>query len=141
MKLFCWPKEQLIPIQVCFACDDRNRCKSYAIAYRKHTSEVERLKQEWDSQEPEIEIIIRRKKMPEKKGKQTSTGTSTGATAKQQMYYFVSKASNDGKEVQEIATEDRILEIVKSGGQIVQIYKLGEEQEVVIKIQKKIPTA
>ena len=137
MKLFCWPKEQLIPIQVCFECDDYNRCKSYAIAYRKHTSEIEKLKQEWDSQEPEIEIIIRRKKMPEKKGKETGAK----AAPKKQMYYFISKASKDAKEVQELGTEDRVLEIVKSGGQIVQIYKLGDEQEVVIKIQKKMPTA
>ena len=75
--------------------------------------------------------------MPVKKGKQAGTETA----AKQQMYYFISKASNDAEEVQEIGTEDRVLEIVKSGGQIVTIYRLGDEQEVVIKIQKRMPTA
>ena len=96
---------------------------------------MEKLKEEWDQLEPEIEIIIRRKKMAEKKQ------SGTKATPQKPMYYFVSKASKDAKEVQEIGTEDRVLEIVKSGGQIETIYKLGDEQEVVIKIQKKMPTA
>jgi hypothetical protein len=95
---------------------------------------MEKLKEEWDKLEPEIEIIIRRKKMAEKKQ------SGTKVTPQKPMYYFVSKASKDAKEVQEIGTEDRVLEIVKSGGQIETIYKLGDEQEVVIKIQKKMPT-
>jgi hypothetical protein len=129
-------KEELVVIQACFECEDHRRCGAYAAAYRKHPSEVESLRKAWDGQEPEIEIVIRRKRMPEKKEKQAQKST----VPRQQMYYFVSKGSNDAKEIQEIGGEDRILQIVKTGGQIVRIYRLGDEQEVVIKIQKKMPT-
>ena len=54
-----------------------------------------------------------------------------------QQYYYVYQY--EGKEeVQEMGDEDRILSIVTEGGKILKIYKLGDEQEVVIKVQKKV---
>ena len=71
--------------------------------------------------------------------------TNEGATEKKpakgkQQYYYT--CQYEGKEaLQEIGDEDRILSIVTEGGKILKIYKLGDEQEVVIKIQKRTPGA
>ena len=70
----------------------------------------------------------------------TKEGTAGGkkpVKAKQQYYYVY---QYEGKEeIQETGDEDRIRSIVTEGGKILKIYRLGEEQEVVIKIQKKVP--
>ena len=71
--------------------------------------------------------------MPEEK-----KGSAPRAKQKQ-LYYYTFTPGEGAEEAQEIGDEDRILEIVKTGGKIVTIYKLGDEQEVVIKIQKKGP--
>ena len=144
LDIFCWPAEKLVPIQVCFECPKQERCRSYQSHYLKYENRVARLREEWGAIEPAIEIIIRKKRrktMPEEK-KERATRTKV-----KQLYYYEFKPGDGGEEIQEtggeeiqeIGDEDRILEIVKSRGQILKIYKLGEEQEVVIKIQKKTP--
>ena len=71
--------------------------------------------------------------------------TKEGATEKKpaktvQQYYYTYQY--EGKEaLQEIGDEKRIRSVVTDGGKILKIYKLGDEQEVVIKIQKRTPVA
>jgi len=134
--IFCWPEEKLVPVQICFECPKQDRCRSYQTHVQRYEDAVARLRKAWDTLEPKVEIIIRKKRrtaMPEeKKG-------SAPRTKQKQLYYYVLTPGEGDEETQEIGDEDRILEIVKTGGKIVKIYKLGDEQEVVIKIQKKVP--
>ena len=135
-ELFCWPDEKLVPVQICFECSKQDRCRSYQAHVNSYEDAVARLRRAWDALEPSVEIIIRKKRrtaMPEEK-----KGSAPRAKQKQ-LYYYTFTPGEGAEEAQEIGDEDRILEIVKTGGKIVTIYKLGDEQEVVIKIQRKGP--
>jgi hypothetical protein len=97
---------------------------------------VERLRRAWEAAPPVVTITIRRKRTMAKTTKEGATEKKP-ISAKQQYYYTY---QYEGKEaLQEIGDEERIRSVVTDGGKILKIYKLGDEQEVVIKIQKRTP--
>jgi len=133
MKIFCWGKEELVEIETCFDCKDRNRCVKFKKAYQKHPQKISTLEEKWDKTPPTIEIIIRRKNMP--KGTSKKTGKSSGRTRKEQKYiYFYDKK---GQEVYETGTKEDILKLYQSGSSVKKIFKLGDEMEIVVKLEKK----
>ena len=66
----------------------------------------------------------------------TAEGKKPVKTTPQYYYVYQYEGKEEG---QEMGDEDRIRSIVTEGGKILKIYRLGDEQEVVIKIQKKVP--
>ncbi|MCK5119479.1 MAG: hypothetical protein KAQ78_07850 [Candidatus Latescibacteria bacterium] len=136
MKVFCWPQGKLLRIEWCFECPKQDRCRNYQAICGREATQVERLRRAWEAAPPVVTITIRRKRTM---AKSTNEGATEKKPAKgKQQYYYTYQY--EGKEaLQEIGDEDRILSIVTEGGKILKIYKLGDEQEVVIKIQKRTP--
>ena len=138
MKVFCWPQGKLLRIEWCFECPKQARCRNYQAIRGREAAQVERLRRAWEATPPMVEIMIRRKRTMAKTTKEGATEKKP-AKAKQQYYYTY---QYEGKEaLQEIGDEERIRSVVTDGGKILKIYKLGDEQEVVIKIQKRTPGA
>ena len=136
VKIFCWPQGKLLRIEWCFECPKRERCRNYQAVCGRAFTEVERLRRAWEAAPPVVEITIRRKRTMAKTTKEGTTGKKPVKVTQQYYYGY----QYEGKEeVQEIGDEDRIRSIVTEGGKILKIYRLGDEQEVVIKIQKKVP--
>ncbi|MFH1008889.1 MAG: hypothetical protein V1800_15545 [Candidatus Latescibacterota bacterium] len=138
VKLFCWPQGKLIRIESCFECPKQERCRNYQLICSRQAAQVEHVRGIWKAASPVVEITIRRKRTM---AKTTREGSTEKKSAKiPQQYYYTYRY--EGKEaLDEVGDEERIRCIVTEGGKILKVYKLGEEQEVVIKIQRRIPFA
>ncbi len=135
MNLFCWVEGDIVPVDKCFGCIKIDTCKQYGRLYSKSESAIDILKKKWDKLEPELEIIIRRKKMVKKSN---AGDADSSGKKKEQMYIYTYKQKDNKTVSYSTGTEQDILKLYKSGGIIDKVHKLGDEMEVVVKIQKKL---
>lgn len=133
MQVFCWGEEKLIDIENCFDCRENSRCRQYQKILLRHPDRIQTLQNKWKKTTPTIQIIIRRKQMPKKKSTKKKE-TAPKVKKEQQFIFFYNKKD---QEVFKVGTEADILKLYQSGGTVNRIFKLGDEMEIVVKLEKK----
>ena len=133
MQVFCWGEEKLIEIQNCFDCRKNGECRQYQKMLLRHPDRIQTLQNKWKKTAPTIQIIIRRKEMPKKPAKKK--GPAPKPVKKDQKYIFFFNKKD--QEVFKVGTEADILKLYQSGGTVNRIFKLGDEMEIVVKLEKK----